>query len=180
MTDAIVMGVDPSLTGFAIALGRGGELVAEKRIATKPCASDVRSRLKRYALIADPLTALCETHRPAIVCIEGYSFASKGAGLHHRSELLGVVFERIAPYVGQILEIPPSTLKQFTTGKGNAQKPEMVSVLAQRHGRTFFDDDTADAFALLQLAFAVAGQVDPGNAQRCGIVAKLRGVELAA
>jgi len=26
----------------------------------------------------------------------------------------------------------------------------------------------------------VAGQVDPGNAQRCGIVAKLRGVELAA
>lgn len=50
--------------------------------------------------------------------------------------------------------LPPATLKKWTTGKGNAGKPEMMAAVERRWGRRVDDDNEADAFALLMYAQA--------------------------
>ncbi len=47
----------------------------------------------------------------------------------------------------------PSTLKKWTTGKGNASKAEMLEAVARRWRRVD-DDNEADALALLHYALA--------------------------
>lgn len=46
-----------------------------------------------------------------------------------------------------------STLKKWTTGKGNAKKPAMIAAVNERFGPPFVtDDNEADAIALLEYA----------------------------
>lgn len=47
----------------------------------------------------------------------------------------------------------PSTLKKWTTGRGNAKKPDMLEAVARRWRRVD-DDNEADAVALLHYALA--------------------------
>lgn len=53
-----------------------------------------------------------------------------------------------------------STLKKWTTGRGNAKKPDMLDAVARRWGRRVDDDNEADAVALLHYALA---EIIPGR-----------------
>jgi crossover junction endodeoxyribonuclease RuvC len=57
----------------------------------------------------------------------------------------------------------PSTLKKWTTGRGNAKKPEMLEAVERRFGRRVDDDNEADAVALLHYALA---EIVPAEAKR--------------
>lgn len=54
--------------------------------------------------------------------------------------------------------VPASTLKKWTTGKGNAEKDEMRVAVAKRWNRLPATDDEADAIALLYYALATWGE----------------------
>lgn len=57
-----------------------------------------------------------------------------------------------------------STLKKWTTGKGNAKKPAMIAAVNERFGPPFVSDDNeADAIALLEYARA---ELVPAEAAR--------------
>ena len=49
-----------------------------------------------------------------------------------------------------VVEVPPSTLKKFVTGKGNAKKDQMMLAIYKRWGTEFDNNDAADAYALAQ------------------------------
>lgn len=53
-------------------------------------------------------------------------------------------------------EIRPTSLKKWTTGKGNAKKPEMATSVKQRWGFESASDDIVDAYALARF-----GQLGP-------------------
>ena len=52
-----------------------------------------------------------------------------------------------------ITEIQPQDLKRFATGKGNADKPEMLKAAIQKGYAGSTDDNEVDAWLILQWAF---------------------------
>jgi Holliday junction resolvasome RuvABC endonuclease subunit len=44
--------------------------------------------------------------------------------------------------------IPPTSLKAFLTGKGNAKKPEIQKAILKIYGISFENDNLADAYGL--------------------------------
>jgi crossover junction endodeoxyribonuclease RuvC len=55
------------------------------------------------------------------------------------------------------LIVPPTSLKKFVTGRGNAKKNEMLLGVYKQWGVEFSDDNQADAFALEKFGLAYLG-----------------------
>jgi crossover junction endodeoxyribonuclease RuvC len=147
-----VLGIDPSLTGFALRyVARGGELAHQ--IKTKstdfPCfparLDFIEQEFSRFLLSLE--------ERIELVAIEGFSFGSRGGTMQSEINGLGqtirlALWRRGLSYV----EVPPSTLKKWISGKGNAEKSTMMMEVLDRWGYKSTDDNDADAYALARLA----------------------------
>lgn len=95
------------------------------------------------------------------VVIEGYSFGSNSSHARSIAEAGGVVrywlwCNRI-PYV----EVPPSQLKKFVTGKGNVEKNIVIREVYKRWGVDAKDDNEADAYVLGRIGMCLAGIDEP-------------------
>lgn len=140
-----IMGVDAStFTGLAC-IEAGGELVGSKLINFPK-----ERGLTRVQSIARAVRNVTKDWRPELVVLEHYAFSNKntlvtlvevGTGIRL------VLKELEIPW----LEVPPTVLKKFTTGKGNAKKPEMAQYVAERWGFLSKSDDVIDAYALAEL-----------------------------
>lgn len=143
-----VLGIDPSLTATAlIGLDAAGQVVLSRTIGTTKAAHPIRP-----ARIDAMRAALLEglACQPELVVLEGYSFASKN-GQAFLGEWGGLlrwsIWGEMLPY----LEVPPTSLKQYVAGKGNAPKEVMLREVYRRWGFSVDDDNAADAFGLAQL-----------------------------
>jgi hypothetical protein len=106
-----------------------------------------------HASQADKLSAEV-TPTPCISCmvfIEGYAFGAKGSSGISLGELGGVTRLALHDLTIPYIEIPPTQLKKFVTGKGGAPKDIMLKEVYKRWGADFNDDNIADAFSLVQL-----------------------------
>lgn len=85
--------------------------------------------------------------RLAGAAIEGYAYSSKGA-VFNLGELGGVL--RLALYKRGIptIEVPPTYLKKFITGKGNAPKNIVIKEVYKKYDVDVDDDNDSDAVAL--------------------------------
>jgi Holliday junction resolvasome RuvABC endonuclease subunit len=148
------LGVDPSLTGFSYHHGvpdghyyRFGIRTKLKDFESFPARLDFMTMQFRRFLIQHGGTV-------SLAAIEGFSMGSKGksaksieigaVGMMARVEL----WRRGIPF----LEVPPSTLKKWISGHGNAEKSQMVKEVLKRWGYDAEDDDAADSYALVRLA----------------------------
>ena len=93
-----------------------------------------------------------------LVAIEGYSFGSF-SGRERLGEWGGVL--RLALYRAgfKYVEVPPTSLKKFVTGKGNAKKNTMLMAVYKKWGVECADDNQGDAYSLAQ--FIRTGQTVP-------------------
>ena len=87
-----------------------------------------------------------------LVAIEGYSFGSQGRSVFNIGELGGCVRLLLHRLKVPFVEVPPSTLKKFSTGRGNADKDAMILAAVRRFGFEGETNDEADAFLLWCLA----------------------------
>ena len=150
------LGIDPSLTGFAYrhrpysatgtSYGFG--------IRTKP--KDFASFPARLDFITLEFRRFLSTHGSTVrlAAIEGFSFGSARSGMTQVMITAVGMMARVELWRAGIpfLEVPPSTLKKWITGKGNAEKNLMLREVFKRWGFEAETDDDADAFALLKLA----------------------------
>jgi len=167
-----VLGIDPSLTGFAICYSVPGKQLVEGRWSSKP-ATTVRGRMERYERLIRGVLDVVRAQQPGLILIEGYAFAAAGRaqqGHHDRAELGGVLRWKLCELAQcPIIEPAPASLKKFVTGSGVGSKDIMVSTLARDHQRTFSSDDQADAFALCQLGLALTDQLPPPSTKAARI-----------
>jgi len=147
-----VMGLDlGTSTGWAV-LDRDGGRVDSGRwrldMLTKHGWAGRLEELERL------LVAKIIRHRPARVGVERIRFSVRGVDQPIAyGRLLGVI-ERVCHRMDvELIEVSPGTVKLEATGKGNAQKEDMVAAANERWGLDLMaskskaksDDDEADA-----------------------------------
>ena len=86
--------------------------------------SDVESDLSRYDSISSWALDVIMKYDCDQVALEGYSFGSKGK-VFHIAENTGVLKYKFFQKSIPVDIIPPTTIKKFATGKGNADKVKM-------------------------------------------------------
>lgn len=155
-----VVGLDLSLTSTGVSRKYGTHSI---RVKSKDCERliELRKEVLGYCITA--------SH----VVIEGFSFGSPMQA-HNVGGLGWIVrvglFEAGIPYT----VVPPSSLKKFATGKGNAKKDEILAA-AVRAGAHVTGNDEADAWWLRQMGLmALAGEADvPRTEYRTEALAKV-------
>jgi len=87
-----------------------------------------------------------------LVVIEGYAFGARGGSVFDIAELGGIVRWELLLADIPFVDVPPSTLKKYATGKGNAGKDEMIAAAIRRFGFAGSDNNEADAYLLWCMA----------------------------
>lgn len=141
------IGIDPGTckTGLSIKSGKIFEIDTIVPTLKKP--------LERIIYISDVLKEKIKGTPQALIVIEK-PFGIQG---HARVllELLGVFKYLLKKDGHEIVEVPQKTLKLFATGKGNADKSEMVLKAYKEFGIDNVGEDGADAFWLSEFASAL-------------------------
>lgn len=142
-SDMPVLGFDPSLTssGFAYQSPETWEVVSG---LIKPPMRGV----ERLNYIRDHLRDLCGRYTPSMIVYEGYSMGSHTGRAFDIGELGGVLKMFAFTNGYPVLLVPPTVLKKFVTGKGNASKEEVILKLYKRFGYEAPQNDEADAIGL--------------------------------
>lgn len=152
----LYLGVDPSLRcpGFAL-VDDAGVLVASSHHAT----GELRGA-ERLASLDDALLNFILPYRSWIVrtAIENYSIGSNNRPFD-LGEVGGVYRLRLYRMGLDYIEVPPTSMKKFVTGNGNATKESVSIFLGRNYGITLQQPDEADAAGLALYARGV--QVDP-------------------
>lgn len=130
-----VLGIDQSLTSTGIvvleAFNENHVEVAhyQQVKSSRMCEDWVTDTLSRSAAIAREILVVIEQYQPDYVVFESPSLCSKGSATRTLSMLLGILLDRLPSGIG-MLHVPPSTLKKFATGTGNAGKDLMVEAVS--------------------------------------------------
>lgn len=149
-----VVGIDPSLTATAVCWLNEGEKMTEVTIYSSKPAKGLYDRMERYRRLISSI--VCSVDVESFIMLEGYSYGSRGRAILDMAEFGGLLREALMGF-GRVIEVPPTVLKKFVTGKGNASKTAMVAAITKRWGVQFDTDDEYDAFGLAKVGAAVLG-----------------------
>lgn len=139
----LVVGLDLSLVATGIAH------MTHAGVVTDLVTAD-GSGLIRLRRLAYTIRNLCG--HADLVCIEGPAYhQGMGAGYHERAGLHWLVLDRLWKTSTPVAIVGPSVLKQYATGKGNANKDAMVLAAARRFPTFDGDNNQADALWLAAL-----------------------------
>ncbi len=108
---------------------------------------------QRLQMLRQEVERTISIWQPDVALVEGYAFGAAG-----RSSSIVTLVEcgtvvRNALFMMKIpwFEVPPTTLKLWTFGKGSAKKPQMKAAVLSRWGYTSPSDDIVDAYALARM-----------------------------
>lgn len=137
-----VLGVDLAGTKAGLALPNG------KLETVKARHADPYGRLDN---LVTALWGAVSTHRPELVVIEDYAVhAPYPIALIRGAEAIGSF--RLVLWRARVgwIDVVPTALKKYATGKGNASKDDML-LAAQHAGVDPHSDDEADAYWLQRI-----------------------------
>lgn len=147
-----IIGVDPSLTstGYAFRATKGDQ---EGMTVLGHIKGSDRTGMGRLVYIEERIIGLIDSVQPAKIIFEGYAMGvqARRSAAFDLGELGGVLKKTIWERGIDTLLVPPTVLKKFITGKGNAKKDEMFEHLSEASGLSFRNTDEADAYGLLLL-----------------------------
>jgi len=171
-----VMGIDPSLTGFAmVVLGDNYYQRKQLKSTSTKWGKTVKGRIARYRYLVGSCLEFAEEHGISQFFIEGYSFGSQGASTVTLGEFGGVLRDRLLWRNNTVVEIAPTQGKKFATRKGNANKIAVVQAVAKTYGIFFEDDNLADAYIMARIGRVIVGGEAVANLDQAGVVNKLKG-----
>lgn len=180
----LIVGIDPSLTATGIIVLRDGKVELAETTKNRPDLGTI----ERVKLIRERIASIIENlineektewQAPDLIAIEGFSYGSKGRsvfdiaylGWRIREDLERFRIEDEIPWI----EVPPSQLKKFATGQGNANKEIILQQVYKRWGVEFSDNNQADAYVLAQIGRAYLGDTEGLTAFQQEVIANLKG-----
>jgi crossover junction endodeoxyribonuclease RuvC len=141
-----VVGLDLSLTCTGVA----GYGYVERVTSTGHENATLVDRQTRLTAIEQKIRAtLAVGALPELIVVEGPSYASKSGQQWDRAGLWWRVLDHLMLLDYPVAVVPPSVLKKYATGKGNASKQEVMLAASRRYPwADIVDDNTADAQVL--------------------------------
>jgi Holliday junction resolvasome RuvABC endonuclease subunit len=150
-----VLGLDISLRHTGIVVLTEDGAVEYKETFHNKLQKEPLPKLGDYNMVVDYLKWFVIKHfqnknAPVIIAREDYAYSASSASETLLKELGGIIEWELSklPILGsKMLWVPVTLAKKFATGKGNAQKSEMMKEVFKRFG---FDGDehASDAFAV--------------------------------
>lgn len=171
----IVLGIDPSLRGLAVAYNTPSGPMHLERFSSASSGNDVHARMLRCDKLVSEVTHLYSAAQPGLVVIEGYAYSQHAQGGNALIELGGILRHRLRILGARIVELAPNQLKLFATGDGRADKRAIARELKLRYGRTFDSHDEADAFVCMQAGLCLLDLREPCTWFEREVIDKLRG-----
>ena len=148
---SVFVGVDQALRKLGVAVIVDGQMA----VLTAPQTPEKLKGAPRLAWLSATLRSILKpyTHADA-TALEGQSFGSisREGALGEISGVVQVVLLEL--YKEPPLVVPPTTLKRFVTGSGNATKKIMRRATMQYWGLDIPNDDCCDAHGLARFAEA--------------------------
>lgn len=147
MSKPVIVGIDPSLNSLGFA-----HRVNDQVLAFCIGSSKLRG-LQRIKFLRDAVSEALDQYTPTMVAFEGYAlgFRGKSNTIFDLGELGGVLKLLILERGIDILLVPPTSLKLFATGKGNADKDQVSVSVKALLGVSFPTSDQYDAAGLLAM-----------------------------
>jgi len=157
------VGVDPSLTGFAIVIiNQHGDIIEQKLIHTDAeCYINIEQRLLDIFYQAKFVANIANMD---MLYIEDLSFMSKSTSLWERIGLLYMIRTHLFKSNTNFEVKAPTALKKWHTTDGFATKTLMMQVAKCKWGLDFEDDNICDAYCLARWALE-----DYEKCQKCQI-----------
>lgn len=150
-----IVAIDPSLSNTAVAGGFDSE-VEITCFKSKKLGDTLRDRFNRYRGLVSRILSQVAQYQPCeAILIEGYSYASK-VNREILGEFGGLLREGLLSY-GEVIEVPPMTLKKFCTGRGNCDKIAVATALSRRYGGEYKTSDEWDALGLYHVGLVAFG-----------------------
>jgi Holliday junction resolvasome RuvABC endonuclease subunit len=150
-----VVGLDLSLTATGIARARATTTPSVPMLDVVTTNLKGMARLGRIEHEVAWVVGDIDCHVDLVV-VEGYAFGRPNQAAH-LGELGGAVrlalWARDIPYV----DVPPSNVKKYATGRGNAPKPDIRMEVYKRFGHDIADDNQCDAFVLRAMCLDALG-----------------------
>jgi crossover junction endodeoxyribonuclease RuvC len=168
MFDACVLGIDPGVARFGLAVvarrDRKVALVWATTVRT-PAGLDEAQRLR---LLADATRVAIAEHRPTAVAIERVAWNRNQVSALQVARATGAAMVVAADAGLSVEEYGPSEVKNAVTGMGNADKAQVQQALRRIHGLREVPEqpDAADAVAVA-LTHLIAARMR-GIAARAG------------
>jgi len=159
----IFMGIDQSLTGTGLTIYNGEWhyhiIETSKTKDTKSPSIDYTKRLK---IITQEILKYIKEYKVTHAAIEGMAFGSRGRVVFDLGGLSHLIRSMLIDQDIKFIVIPPTTLKKYWTGKGNANKEKMIQTTidkgynisitknygTKKNPNILFDDNVVDSHAL--------------------------------
>lgn len=170
------IGIDPSLSATAVVvLSEDAALIESHVVSSKPSGRLIGERMARFEHLVRRVKKIVDASQPLLICIEAYSFGSKGAGVSSMYEYGGLL-RYVLNRDYKLIEVAPTTLKKWATGKGQCEKTAVICAITSRYGQHFQTDDEFDAYALARMALQIEKHEEPATvAQRESIHVAVNG-----
>lgn len=138
--------------GIDAAASTGLALVGDEEDRGKRLYLPEERGFHRLQLIADDVSMTLSIWKPELVAIEGYAYVRNIRSLVTLVEI-GTTIRSVLYRLGiPWLDVPPTVLKKWTTGKGHATKDQMAAAVKARWAYHSTSHDIVDAYALAQMA----------------------------
>jgi Holliday junction resolvasome RuvABC endonuclease subunit len=106
---------------------------------------------ERVQLLAQEVGRVLYVWEPDLVVVEGYAYCKNISSFVTLVEIGTMVRAVLYESHFDWVVVPPTVLKKWTTGRGNAKKEDMVTAAATRWGFVSYSHDIVDAYALAQM-----------------------------
>jgi Holliday junction resolvasome RuvABC endonuclease subunit len=146
-----VAGIDVSLTSTGIATLGGTTHVPTTGRRRDPLAA----RHRRLTHISR--TVLEQIGDVDLAVVEGPSHHSIGGSTWDRGGLWWLIIDGLLRRDIPTAVVAPRGRAKYATGNGNAGKDAVIDAAETRYGRTFANDDEADAWVLMAMGYHQAG-----------------------
>lgn len=147
------VGIDPSLSGTGLViLGEQGNVIE----ATSLKAGKEDDPL-RFMKIAKRIKNHLNSYTDRVV-IEGFSLHSRGAGVSSMYGIGWIIRNMLEESHFKWTEAPPTSVKKFGSGKGNAKKEDLVLPVYKKWGFEGASNDITDAFIMAKMAWSMYNQ----------------------